>query len=282
MPWYDRVLSVDRRWVYLILGLAVVVPVIVEMHIPVTLSREVQAVYDFVSEVRDGELMLLAIDYDPSTMAELHPMAEAIIRQVFEQNGHLLLSSLSQFGPAMTDELITRIAADYGKVHGEDFVFLGYKPYPAITILAMGSDFRVPFPNDYYGNIVDELPMMAGVHNFGDVRGVVALAGGTAADFWIIYGNAKFGVPVALGVTGVMASDYYPYLQAGQLFGLIPGIKGAAEYEQIADRPGEGVRGIPYQTTSHAVILCLIIVTNIAFFAKRAATRRHSQAISSL
>ncbi|MFC1573501.1 hypothetical protein ACFL6M_07900, partial [Candidatus Eisenbacteria bacterium] len=272
--WYDRLLTVDRRWIYLILGLAVIFPVIVEMFVPVSLSSEVQAVYDFNETIRDGKILHLAIDYDPSTMAELNPMAEAMMRQVFEHNGRLIISSLSQFGPAMADELITRIAAEYGKESGVDFVFLGYKPYPAITILAMGSDYRVPFPTDYYGNEVNELPMMAGVHNFDDVEGVVALAGGTAADMWIIYGNAKFGVSVALGVTGVMASDYYPYLQAGQIFGLIPGIKGAAEYEQLKGIRGEGSRGIPYQTTSHAVILAFIIITNIAFFAKRAATRR--------
>jgi hypothetical protein len=193
---------------------------------------------------------------------------------VWNHGGRLLFSSLSQFGPAMADELITRIAEEVGAEYGVDYVFLGYKPYPAITILAMGADFRVPFPTDYYGNTTDELPMMAGVHNFDDVEGVIALASGTAADYWITYGNAKYGMPVALGVTGVMASDYYPYLQSEQLFGLIPGIKGAAEYEQMASLQGEGARGIPYQTTSHAVILFFIIMTNVAFFAKRAASRR--------
>lgn len=274
MAWYDRLLSIDRRWIYLIMAVAVVIPVIWEMHIPVSLSREVKNVFTFVDNIRDREILFLAIDYDPSTMAELHPMAEVIIRQVFEHNGRLLMSSLSQFGPAMTDELISRIARDYDAKSGEDYVFLGYKPYPAITILAMGTDFRVPFPTDYYGNDVDRLPMMEGVHNYDDVEGVIALAGGTAADFWITYGNAKYGVPLALGVTGVMASDYYPYLQAGQLFGLIPGIKGAAEYEQLADRKGAGLGGIPYQTTSHAVILIFIVLTNIGFFAKRAAARK--------
>ena len=277
MPWYDRLLTIDRRWIYLIMGIAVIIPVIFEMHIPVSESTEARAVYEFVDDVRDGEIMFLAIDYDPSTMAELHPMADAIIRQVFAHNGRLLMSSVSQFGPAMADEMITRIAAEYGKVNGEDYVFLGYKPYPAIVILAMGTDFRVPFPTDYYGQEIGDLPMMTGVHNFDDVEGVVALAGGNAADFWITYGNAKYGMPLALGVTGVMASDYYPYLQSGQLFGLLPGIKGAAEYEQMAGIEGEGLGGIPYQTTTHAVILAFIIITNIAYFGKRAATRRQGQ-----
>jgi hypothetical protein len=275
IAWYDRLLTVDRRWIYLLLGVAVIIPVIWEMHVPVTESREVRDVYEFAESIRDGKILLLAIDYDPSTMAELHPMSEALLRQVWGHQGRVLMSSLSQFGPAMADEFITRIAEDMGKEYGEDYVFLGYKPYPAITILAMGADFRVPFPTDYYGNTVDDLPMMEGVHNYDDVEGVIALASGTAADYWIVYGNAKFGVPVALGVTGVMASDYYPYLQSEQLFGLIPGIKGAAEYEQMVGAPGEGARGIPYQTTSHAAILLFIIVTNIAFFAKRAAARKH-------
>jgi hypothetical protein len=274
MAWYDRLLSVDRRWIYTILAVAVIIPAIFEMNIPVTLSSEVKDVHNFVSDVKDGETLFLAIDYDPSTMAELHPMAEAIIRQVFAQDGQLVMSSLSQFGPPMANELIQRVSTEMGKTSGVDFVFLGYKPYPAITILAMGSDFRVPFPVDYYNEDLNTLPMMDSVHNFDDVEGVIALCGGSAAEMWITYGNAKFGVPLALGVTGVMASDYYPYLQSGQLFGLLPGIKGAAEYEQLTGTiGGDGMRGMPYQTTSHAVVLIFIVLTNIAFFAKRKAEK---------
>ena len=274
MAWYDRLLSVDRRWIYTILAISVIIPAIWNMQIPVTLSSEVQDVYDFVGTARDGEVLFLAIDYDPSTMAELHPMAEAIMRQVFSQGGRLVMSSLSQFGPPMASALIEEVAEKMGKVSGEDYAFLGYKPYPAITILAMGTDFSVPFPVDYYDVPLVEMSLMDNVHNFDDVLGVIALCGGSAAEMWITYGNAKFGVPLALGVTGVMASDYYPYLQSGQLFGLLPGIKGAAEYEQLTNcTDGDGLRGIPYQTTSHAVVLIFIVITNIAFFAKRKAER---------
>ena len=186
IPWYDRLLTIDRRWIYLIMGIAVVIPVIWEMHIPVTESSEVRAVYEFTDEVRDGEILLLAIDYDPSTMAELHPMSEVILRQVWNHGGRLLFSSLSQFGPAMADEMITRIAEEVGAEYGVDYVFLGYKPYPAIVILAMGTDFRVPFPTDYYGQDIEDLPMMDGVHNYDDVEGVVALAGGNGINLTVI------------------------------------------------------------------------------------------------
>jgi len=274
MPWYDRLLSVDRRWIYLVLAVAIIIPAVWTFFVPVSVSSEVENVYEFIDTIRDGKLVYLAIDYEPSYMAELHPMAEAILRQVFRQNGRVLAGSLSQFGPSMADELLTRIAHEMGKTYGVDYVFLGYKPYPALTILAMGTDFRVPFPADYYGHPLDSLPLMTGVHNYSDVAGVFSLAGGTGAEYWITYGNAKYNLPLALGVTGVMAADYYPYLQSGQIFGLLPGIKGAAEYEQLAGLRGQGLRGIPYQAAAHAVVLFFIILTNVAFFAKRAAGRR--------
>jgi hypothetical protein len=270
-PWYDKLLNIDRRWIYLLMAVAVIIPAIWPFTVPVGISGEVRAVYDFMEELEPGEVILLAIDYDPSTLAELHPMAEGLLNQAFEKDARIIVVSLSQFGPAMADEIITRVATSQGKEHGIDYTFLGYKPYPAITILAMGTDYRVPFPTDYYGTPVDDIPMMQDLHNFSDVECVIALAGGSAADMWIQYGNAKYGVPVALGVTGVMASDYYPYLQSRQIFGLLPGVKGAAEYENLLGKIGEASRGMPYQMTSHLLIIIVMIIANIGYIARRRA-----------
>lgn len=272
--WYDRLLTIDRRWIYLIMAVGVVIPAIVSFVVPVGISTEVRNVHDFIDGLKPGDVLFVAIDYDPSTLAELHPMAEAILDQAFQKNVRVLATALSQFGPAMADELITRVAQGHGKQHGVDYTFLGYKPYPAITILSMGTDFRVPFPTDYYGTPIDRIPMMQDIHNYSDVKAVISLAGGNVADMWIQYGNAKYGVPVALGVTGVMASDYYPYLQSKQIFGLIPGMKGAAEYEQLRDARGQGSRGMPYQVITHLLILLFMIITNVAYVAQRRARRR--------
>ena len=271
LAWYDRLLNIDRRWIYLLMALVVIVPAIRPFSVPVGISGEVRSVHDFIEALQPGQVVHLAIDYDPSTLAELHPMAEAILHQCFTKDLRLVITALSQFGPAMADEVVTRVAAEYGKQVGVDYTFLGYKPYPAITILAMGTNYRVPFPTDYYGTPVDAIPMMQDIHNYANVACVVSLAGGNVADMWIQYGNAKYGVPVALGVTGVMASDYYPYLQSGQILGLLPGVKGAAEYERLRGRPGEASRGMPYQVTSHLLILIAMVVANIGFIAQRRA-----------
>jgi hypothetical protein len=267
-------MKVDRRWIYLAIGIAVLIPTVKTFDVPVTVSPEVRKVYTFVDNIKEGEYLFLAMDYDPTSLAELNPMAEAIIKHAFSRNEKLVIVTLAQFGPGMVEGIINRLAAEYNKVRGVDYTFLGYRPYPAITILAMGVDFRVPFPVDYYGTPLDSLPVMKGIKNFYNVKGVIDLTAGNTADMWLVDGNGRYGFPLAIGITGVSAADYYQYLQSKQLFGIIPGIKGAAEYESLINKPGTGMQQAAYQVVAHSVIIIFIILSNIAYFS----TRRKSKA----
>jgi hypothetical protein len=202
-------------------------------------------------------------------MAELNPMAVAIVNQAFDKDIKIVFVTLSQFGPGLVEQITSELAANHNKVNGVDYAFLGYRPYPAIVILAMGVDFRVPFPQDYYGSPLDSLPVMDGVKNFEDVKGVIEITSGNTAEFWLTYGNGRYGFPLAIGITGVMSANYYQYLSSGQLFGIIPGVKGAAEYEELVGYPGEGKDQMAYQVIAHAVIILFIIISNVAYFATR-------------
>lgn len=266
MAFDEKLMSLDRRWVYLVVGIAVVVPVLVPFRVPVHVTSEVRAIYDFVEETEPGEIIFLAIDYDPQAKAELHPMAYSVMRQCFAKGIRLLISALSQNGPGMAEQAIGEVAREMGKVNGEDYVYLGYKPYFGIVILAMGQDYRIPFPEDYYGTPLDSLPMMREVRNYDDVKGVIELSAGNITEAWIAYANGRYRVPVAIGVTGVMAAEYYPYLQSGQIFGLMGGMKGAAEYEALTGRPGEASNGMPIQTVAHSLIVVLILMGNVGYF----------------
>jgi len=266
MNFYERLMKLDRRWVYLAVAIAVTVPVLVPFKVPVYVTPEAKSVYDFVENTKPGEIIFLAIDYDPNAMAELHPMAKAIMRQCFSKEIKLLISALSQNGPGMAEQLISEISKEYNKKNGVDYVYLGYKPYFAIVMLAMGQNFRIPFPTDYYGNPLDSLPMMDGVRNYDDVKCVISIVAGNIADYWINYANGRYKVKVALGVTGVMSADYYPFLQSGQIFGLLGGLKGASEYERLTKQEGVATEGMSIQTVAHLVIIGFIVIGNIGFF----------------
>ncbi len=272
---YDWMMNLDRRWIYLVIGVVVTVTAVVPFGVPVYITPEVRSVYDFVESLEPGDVLMIGVDYAPEAMAELHPMNYAITRQCFTRGVKLLLCCLHQNGPGMVEQVISQVSQEFDKVNGVDYVYLGYKPYPGITILAMGQNFRIPFPEDYYGTPLDSLPMMRDIINFDDVKAILNISAGSGTEYWINYANGRYNAKLAIGVTGVMTSDYYPFLQSGQIFGLIGGMKGAAEYEDLAEKGGyisrekdqlAAFKTMPIQTTTHIVIILFIVLGNIGYF----------------
>ena len=267
MGFYERLMTLDRRVVYLAMALAVAIPLFISFQVPIYVTPEVKNVYDFVESLKEGDRLLLAIDYDPQAMAELHPMALTISRQCFAKGVKLFFVTLSQNAPGMCEQLVAKMSKEFNKKNGVDYVYLGYKPYPGLVILSMGQNFRISFPMDYYGTYVDSLPIMQGIRNYDDMKAVIAFEAGWVADSWIRDANGRYKIPVALGVTGVMAADYFPYVQSKQIFGLMGGLKGASEYETLAKQEERiASRGMKVQTITHIVVILFIIVGNIGFF----------------
>jgi hypothetical protein len=279
----DKMMRLDRRWIFLFLIVVCVVSYAVEFEVPILVESEVQSIYDFLDSLPPDDIVLVAIDYDPNNLAELHPMTFTIVEQCWRKRLKIIFTSLSQNGPGMTDQAIRDITdsmaldrtyngVEYkGReiVNGVDYAFLGYKPYFALIILGMGQNFRLQFPTDYYGTPLDSLPMMPGVNNYDDIACVIDISGGNITDYWISYGQGRFGFPLALGLTGVMTAQYYPYLGSGQVFGIMGGLLGAAEYEELTENPGLAKDGMRIQLAAHIVIIMFIVLGNIGFFIDR-------------
>jgi hypothetical protein len=273
---FDKIVTLDRRWVFLFLFIVVSLAYFLRNNfsIDVTTTREVRSIYDFIEDLDPGDKLLISFDYDPSSLAELHPMSRAILMQCFRKGVQIVGVTLSQYGAGMVEQAFRDFGAEadslYGTnvKYGEDYCFIGYRPYPAFVILGMGENFRVFFPRDYYDTLLDDLPIMQGVRNYDDVEAVIAITSGTTADFWVIYGNARYNMPLALGVTGVMATDYYPYL-GNAIFGLIGGWKGAAEYEKLIGEEDAATAGMPAQVAAHLTIVLFILIGNIGYLLSR-------------
>ncbi len=282
---FERMMSVDRRWVFLFLALVCVLTYKVDFEVEVRVTDEVRKIYNFIDTLKPGDYIFVAIDYDPNSLAELHPMTYAIVEQAWRKNMKIVFTALSQNGPGMADQAIRDISDSLKLVktyngitypardivNGIDYIFLGYKPYPALVIAGMGQNFRLPFPTDYYGTPLDSLPMMRGIQNYNQMKCVIDISGTSGIDMWIAYGQTRYGFPLALGLTGVMAADYYPYLNSGQVFGMMGGILGAAQYEKLADNAGSALDMMRIQLYAHMVIILFIIIGNIGFLVSRRA-----------
>jgi hypothetical protein len=59
-----------------------------------------------------------------------------------------------------------------------------------------------------------------------------------------------------------MAPEQYPFLDSGQLVGLLTGMKGAAEYEKLVGAPALATRGMLGQSAAVVLILVFIALGN--------------------
>jgi hypothetical protein len=265
--------QLDRKLIFLLIFLAVLIPLFMPPPKAVRVTPEVRSVYQRIQALPAGSIVMLPCEYDPSMSAELSPMTIAVLRHCFSRNLRILTTCLVSNGVSLVEGELNRVAAQYGKKYGEDFVFLGYKPYPMIVIMAMGEDFRIAFPADYYNTPLDQIPMMKGVKNYSSVAMVLTINATSGIDYWIQYGQGRYRFPLAIGSSAVMAPNYYNFLQSGQLFGIIGGLRGAAEYEVLVGQPGTAARGMFVQSVSHLLIVGLIIMGNIGHFVMRRRAR---------
>ncbi|HUU57217.1 MAG TPA: hypothetical protein VMW93_07735 [bacterium] len=273
---FEKFLHIDRRYIFILVALGVVLPLVFPLGLAVTTSPPVENVYEAIEDLPPGAPVLVSVDYDPSTQPELSPMTVAVLRHCFARDLPVIITVLHPGGPGLALEISDRISKEAGAVYGEDYVFLGFKAGSSAVILSIGQDFHVSFPADYFNTPIDDLPLMKKVKNYNDIGLVITMSGSTYPDFWVAYAHERYGQKVAAGVTAVMAADYYPFLQTGQLVGLIGGLKGAAEYEKLIDRPDDGLKGMDAQTIVHLFVVLMILLGNIAFIFVQRAKRREA------
>jgi hypothetical protein len=300
MNFWEKITKIDRRYIFIVVAIGVLLPYLFPMNLPVDVTRKVEAIYDYIEALPEhAKPVLVSMDFDPSTAPELAPMSTAFIQHCFRRNIPVVAMTLHPQGPGLVQGILAGIAGQMGKVYGEDWVFLGYKAGGSIVIRTIGEDIRQAFPQDYYNNPLDSNPLMMNVTNYKDFSLVISFSGSQVPMSWIAFAHEQYGANVAAGLTAVMAADFYPYLQTGQLVGLIAGLRGAAEYETLVDtklghkkevlklakegdataqkeaelllstRSTSATKGMDAQSIIHMLVVFFIIIANISYFFSR-------------
>jgi hypothetical protein len=269
MSFADNIRNLNRRVIFALIALSVAVPLIVKIGLPSKVTKEVKQVYQEIERLEQGSPILVSFDHEASSLPEIQPMAEAVLRHCFSKNLKVLGLALLAEGTAIGDEIMRDVAQEYGKEYGEDYVFLGFRPQYMAAILGMGEDIHRVFPEDYRGNSTDELPVIKDLRNYEDIPLIISVADGDMPTYWINFAGARYHKKIGIAVTAVMATSFYPFLDSGQLVGLVGGLKGAAEYENLIARPGMGSKGMDAQSMAHLMILVLVILGNITFFVSK-------------
>ena len=269
--------SIDRRWIFLIIAAVVIVPLLIPVGLPIRPTDTTKNVYDSIEKLPVGSKVLLSVEYSPSTRPENHPMTISILRHLFKNDHKVFITCLWPDGQFMAQDAINQVAKqEFNKTYGVDYVFLGFRPGNEAVVKGIVSNLRKLYTVDVYQKKIDEIPLMKGINNFKDFDFLFSSSAGFPGTIeWVQYASDPTGIPMASGVTSIQVNEVMPYVQAGQMVGVLAGMPGAAEYEALINQKGTATSGMDAQSVAHLVIVLFIILGNVSFFIERNRSKKY-------
>jgi hypothetical protein len=269
---WEKLENIDSRIIYLLIWIVVLTPLISPIGLPVSISPNTEAYYRTIQNLPPGSMVVLSFDFGLGSLGELYPIAVATMHHLFSRPIKFAIVATWNQGPLVAKMVINELNPEvtYGKKYGVDWIFLGWAPGGEVAMRAMGQDFWKVFPTDYlYNRPVSEYPIMQNLRSANDVQLLISIETGTpGVDEWVRQWGT-YNVPMLIACIGVSAPGVTPYLQSGQVKGMLPGLRAGAEYELLIGRKGLAVASADALSTTHMVFLLFVIIGNIGYFAKR-------------
>ena len=226
--------SVDRRYIFLLIGLAVLIPLLRPIDLPIRTTPTTEKVYKAIAEIPANSKVLMSFDYGPSTKPEIHPMTLGVMRQLLREDHQIYITCLWPDGLYMALDALEEINEEFELVEYEDYVLLGFRPGNEAIVKGLASDLRKVYTVDYRQTMLEDIPMMDGINNLKDFQFIFTGSAGYPGTFeWVQYGGDPTGVPLSSGTTSIQVNEVMPYVQSGQIKGVLAGMPGAAEYEKL-------------------------------------------------
>jgi hypothetical protein len=281
----ERLQFIDRRYIFIFIALAVIIPLLLGLRFEEEPSPIVLALYDKIDDMPPGSRLLMSFDYGPTTAPEIQPMVDVILRHACLKGLKVYLMAVWATGQSLTVQTVEQVLEPEfpNYEYGIDYVNLGYKAGNQGLIRVIVDDMKRMYSTDANGTDIEEIPIMKQVASLKDMDLIVSFGGGfPGIKEWILFAGDPGGIPIGGACTAVSAPQLYPYYP-NQMVGLLGGIKGAAEYEShvlntypeaFAKTPTPGMNMMVAQMVAHIVIMLFIVFGNVMYFMYRGKERK--------
>jgi len=271
-----------RRLIYLLMILAVGLPIVFGISQKPSRLVSAERMYDVVEQVRaqPGEVAMVWFDFGPNTIAENEPQAQVLIEHLFRRRIPVVL--LSQYQQA--ERFLTKIPNEVAKRlesempgqqwrYGEAWVNAGFRPGGSIFIQSMvnAADVSKFLGRDVNGMPISHYPNFSAIGGVERVKLVGEITGlvGVFDNIIQFFQKNDYRPTIVHGCTSITIPEAYIFLDSGQLKGLLEGIAGAAWYSEVlkAHFPGSENKELLVTNTAlsaaHIVLILLIVLGNI-------------------
>ncbi|MBS7651770.1 MAG: hypothetical protein QW638_04825 [Candidatus Bathyarchaeia archaeon] len=274
---WDRLQTIDHRVLYAAVIVVIIVPLLRPLGLPITVTDATLKAYRAVDEyTKPGSVVVIAFEFIAGNWPEMGPIAVAMTQHVFNKPDVkvIILAMGRDEGPILAERTL-RYVDKKGKEYGKDYVNLGFFAGGEAAMAAFARDIMGLVKRDYYGTPIENLPVMSGLKSLSDIDLFICLWSGTPG--WVEYlrqWQTPYGIACVGGTLGVVGPGAQPYVAAGQLKGLVVGLRGGGEYEKLINKPGEATAGLDAISTTHILIFACVILGNIGYLATKGVKRR--------
>lgn len=268
MTFWDRAENIDRRLIYFLLAFVVCFALIRPIGLAVQIKPETRMVYDAVENLSPGDIVWVGAEYGPSNIPELEPALTSFMRQALRKNVRIVAGSMWASGGQMIENAWSQVRKDFpDKKYGVDFVNIGYKPGGGVLLEKLVADVdQAAMGRDHYNNRLSDLPLMKEFKSLKQAKLIFVLISGSPGDAdYRKHVTDVYKIPLAVACVAVNVTGTMPFLQSGQIVGLVGGMTGAAEYEVLVKKPGKAVAGMDAQSLAHVLIIFFILFGNLGY-----------------
>jgi hypothetical protein len=172
---------------------------------------------------------------------------------------------------------------------GVDYALFDYKTGGFVVIKGIAENFREIYKQDHNGNLIEDLTIMDDIYSVSDFNFVFDFSAGVPGNAeWVQYACDPKKIPLSSGCTSIMVTDAIPYIESGQLKGILAGMPGAAEYEKmvydflnkelnknsnlnngISLTKGKAFARMSAQSVAHLLMVIFIILGNLSYYFSR-------------
>jgi hypothetical protein len=284
--WLAILDKVERRVIYGVLLVCCAIPFFVDLRLPLKPWKETQAAFDITDSCPKNKVVAICSNWVSGSQGENWPQYQAIVSHCMLRHIKFIVFCMDPdpAAPQFAEHVNQIEAKKYGRAYGVDWVNLGIARGAPLTMGAIGRNIKNVFTRDqheYATNNPVKLPILQGINSTRDIHILWCVDYQPDAN-WMVWFDPTGRTPIAFASAGIVTGSWYPFLASGQMKGMMAGLRGAAEYEDLlkekygARYKQEGLRGnrllVPL-AFGHLVIIVFVVLGNIGMVMKRRAAR---------
>jgi len=257
----------DRRWVYFVLFLVVVIPLLRPIGMPITVSPDTKQYNEAINSFGDGDKVFFTLNTEFSGYNEIQSGIIASMRVFIENHCKICIAVGHPEATGIPELIFQKLEKELEEndyEYGRDYVILGYVMPNEASVASMSQDFHGAVTRDWLGRSLDDT-FLVDVNTWEDWDLIADFTTGLATGYLLNH-FALRGTPMTVNCIGVMIASQKPYVDTGVYLAILQSMRGGAELEYLTGHPGPGLTAMDAFTFGHYMLLIFIIAGNIGHY----------------